>query len=224
MATDERSEAAAPAATVTGPALQAPEAPETQLQSPSEPRPEPPQAKPLEAPPDLPVVFRGYDRKATDAFLHKLEESFHRLTAERDGLRRRIDDLEDELAHHRSRSQAVADALISAQTLAHEVRAAAEREIESDRRDASTAKSFALEEAGEIRAKAQQEAAELVHQAREQANRMIDEVQRGIREQQHEAEHILENTKERLGALVSDLLNRIPASSGDTGVPPDGPA
>ncbi len=178
-------------------------------------------SEPFARPPELGSSLRGYDRAQTDDFLQRLEDSFHKLVSERDALRSKADEaerkaaaLETELAEHRERRQAVADALITAQSLANEVRAAAEQEVAADRRDAATAKGDALQEAAEIRAGAQQEAADLLRDARTRADRLIDDVQRGIREQQHEAEHLLDDTKERLGSLVRDLLSRLEPAAG----------
>ncbi len=195
------------------------EAAKTELrlaQTPPAPPPAPATSRPLERPPDLRVAFRGYERAATDSFLSKLEESFHKLTSERDGLKSRNAELELELEQHRTRALAVADALITAQTLAREVRAAAEREVEGNRAEAAAAKAEAITEAAELRAKAQQESAEILRNARTEADRLVEDVQKGIRDRQHEAEHILDDTKARLGSLVRDLLERLPGdASGD---------
>lgn len=221
MANQEGTTGATPATTEVVPSAQEPAAPEPKLEAPqkapSEPTPEPkPEpraqpAKPLDAPPELPVSFRGYERKSTDDFLRNLEESFHNLSAERDTLRTRIEELEDEVAHYRSRSQAVADALISAQTLAAEIRSNAQHRVESQLHEAESVKNSALVEAAEVRARAEREAADKEREAQARADRLFDDAQRGIREQQHEAEHILDSAKERLGALVSDLLGKVPA-------------
>jgi len=183
-------------------------------------------SEPFARPPVLGSSFRGYDRAQTDAFLQRLEDSFHKLTSERDALRskaeeaeRRAASLEQELAEHRARQQAVADALVTAQSLANEVRSAAEQEVADERRDAAMAKGEALQESAEIRAKAQQDAAELLREARARADRLVEDVQRGIREQQHEAEHLLDDTKERLGSLVRDLLSRLEPEAGSAPTP-----
>src|SRR5581483_12143876 len=72
-------------------------------------------ARPAELQFELPVAFRGYDRRKTDAFLLRLEAAFVRLGAERDTLASRLQSAETELEVHRSRTQAVGDALINAQ-------------------------------------------------------------------------------------------------------------
>jgi len=192
----------------------------------SDETPAKPAGEPFGRPPVLGSSFHGYDRAQTDAFLQRLEESFHKLTSERDALKasaeaaeRRAASLETELAEHRARQQAVADALIMAQSLANEVRTAAEQEVADDRRDAAMAKAEALQEAAETRARAEQEAAEVQREARERADRLIEDVQRGIREQQHEAEHLLDDTKERLGSLVRDLLTRLEPEAGSAPAP-----
>jgi len=99
--------------------------------------------RPLDRPPDLKIGRRGYDVDATDAFLSRLETSFHELTTERDALKRQVDALEKELVHHREQHDAIADALITAQTLAREVRTRAEQEVEGDRAEAAATKANA---------------------------------------------------------------------------------
>lgn len=180
---------------------------------------EPPKAaapsKPLEQPPDLrKTVFRGYERRSTDELVAKLAWSSHVLTAERDGLRTRIEELERELEGERARSHAVADALVTAQALAAEVRAAAEREVAESLRVATAAKEDALREAEEI-----------LRAARSKADAFVAEMEQDVRDRQHEAEHVLDNTKDRLAALVRDLLERVPARPElSSSVPPEPPA
>jgi len=50
-------------------------------------------ARRSDAPHDLPVGFRGYDRASTDALLAKLDERSAALARERDDLSRQISDL-----------------------------------------------------------------------------------------------------------------------------------
>ena len=83
-------------------------------------------ARRSDAPHDLPVGFRGYDRASTDALLAKLFERSASLTRERDDLRRQVDDLTQDVEEYRQRSEAVADALVTAQRIALDLRANAE--------------------------------------------------------------------------------------------------
>jgi len=158
--------------------------------------------------PDLPTAFRGYARNATDAFLFALEESFHRLTAERDQLRVRVEELGRELAHHEQQVQAVGDALVGAQIIAATARAQAELEAEEIVRDAEARKSEAVREAADIRARAEQDAAATIRDAEATAARVVAEMQRGIEEHEREAQ-TLDDTRERLSSFVRDLLGRV---------------
>ena len=176
---------------------------------PAAPAPESP--RPLDRPPDLTIGRRGYDVAATDAFLGRLEQGFHELTTERDALKRRVDELEQELVRHREQHDAVADALITAQTLAREVRARAEAEVASDRAEAAQAKASAEKDAAAIRAKAQQDADVLLAEAKVQSAQLVDQMQEDVRAKQHEAETILDDAKARVESLVHELLDRLPA-------------
>jgi cell division septum initiation protein DivIVA len=167
--------------------------------------------RPLERPPDLTIGRRGYDVAATDAFLGRLEQSFHELTTERDALKQQVAALEKELVHHREQHDAVADALITAETLAREVRSRADAEVESDRAEAAAAKESAESDAAEIRANAQRDADTLLAEAKVQSAKLVDQMQEDVRTKQHEAETILDDAKARVESLVHELLDRLPA-------------
>jgi cell division septum initiation protein DivIVA len=154
--------------------------------------------RPLERPPDLTIGRRGYDVPATDAFLARLEVSFHELTTERDALKQQVAALEQELVHHREQHDAVADALITAETLAREVRSRAEAEIENDRAEAAASRQSAESEAAEIRAKAQQDADAILAEAKVQSAKLVEQMQEDVRTKQHEAESILDDAKARV--------------------------
>jgi cell division septum initiation protein DivIVA len=172
--------------------------------------------RPLERPPDLKVGRRGYDVAATDAFLARLEKSFHELTTERDALKEHVGELEQELVQHREQHDAVADALITAQTLAREVRARAEAEVESDRAEAAAAKTIAESEAAQIKAKAEEEAAAIVANAQVESAKLVGQMQEDVRAKQHEAETILDDAKSKVESLVHELLDRLPAEQTQT--------
>lgn len=147
------------------------------------------------AAPDLPVGLRGYERAATDALLARLEERHATLAIERETFRRQVDDLVAELEQHRGRSQAVADALVTAQQLAIDLRAAAEQDGET------------------IRSEARREATEIIREARIRADRFIAEVVAVLEQHQRETDEFVTSARERLTALVQDLLSRMPGSA-----------
>ena len=195
--------------------------------------------------PELPVSFRGYDRAATDALLGNLEESYRALLTERDDANGRVaemetklTELERELAEHREQSQAVSDALITAEQLkalgerdarilteeaereAAEIRARAELDAEtlSAAADSHVAEvrsraeqdaEAILRDAEERRAQAERDAEAIVREAEMRAEHLVDEVQREVEHRQHEAEDFLDDTRERLGSLVRDLFGRV---------------
>ena len=172
-------------------------------------------SKASEAQPELPVVFRGYDREATDAILAQLGEQNTALVSDRDDLRRQVDELAQELEYHRARVKAVADALVTAQVVAVDLREAAAAEIERQRREAVAEQQLLTDEGLAIRAKARQDATEIIREARIRADKLIDEVVAALEEYRHDTDHFLSGTRERLDSLVRDLLGRIPGSAAE---------
>jgi len=164
-------------------------------------------------PQSLPTGFRGYDREATDSFLADLERRHSVVAAERDALHRQLEELTAELEHHRGRSQAVADALVTAQKVAVDLRAAAEAEIAEERHEVAEERRQLVEEGVAIRADARQEATEIVREARIRADRLIEEIVSALAEYQRETDEFVSGTRERLTSLVHDLLARIPGSA-----------
>jgi cell division septum initiation protein DivIVA len=170
-------------------------------------------AKDHESLPSIPVGFRGYDRTATDAVLAALEKHSSELARERDELTAKVDELLRELEQRRSLEQAVADALVSAQMAAGDIRLAAEREVSERRREVEEEREKLVEEGTAIRATARREATEIVREARLRAERMIEEVLAALEELQHETDVFVGGTRERLSTLVGDLLQRLPGSA-----------
>jgi cell division septum initiation protein DivIVA len=185
-----------------------------------------------ESQPELPVGFRGYERAATDAFLATLEGRFAALAHERDELRRQVSELKGEVEQHRSRLQAVGDALVTAELVAGDLRERAEAEIGEQRRQAAEERLQMAEEGNALRNRARQEAAEIVREARLRADRLIEEVVAALEGYRVDTDQFLAGTRERLDALVRELLARIPGSAPaetpepaiPAGAEPDAPA
>jgi cell division septum initiation protein DivIVA len=170
---------------------------------------------------DLPVGFRGYDRAATEAALAALEERNAELTRERDDLHEQIGRLHDELEQHRGRSQAVADALVTAQIAAGDLRAVAEAEIQRLHREVAEDRERLVEEGATIRTQARQEATEIIREARIRADRLVEEVVGALEDYQRETDEFVSGTRERLVSLVRNLLGRMPGSAPDYVFEPD---
>ncbi len=176
-------------------------------------------AQPFDAAPELPLSFRGYSREAIDAFLEQVEDGYLGLVAERDELRRQLEELKQELADHRKRAQLVSDALVRAERVAAEVRADAEREMEAEKGEIAAVRSRTLREAEEVLAQAKEKAEAILTQAREDADRRADEVLQKLSDQQYEAEHLLDDTRARLATLVTDLIKQLPVgTAGNPGI------
>jgi cell division septum initiation protein DivIVA len=188
-------------------------------------------ARRSDAPHDLPVGFRGYDRASTDALLAKLEERSAALGRERDSLWQQVNDLTGDVEDHRKRSEAVADALVTAQRMALDMRASAEAEIAEQRREVDGL--LAIGEAdlaeqrreledereklvdfgNEIRADAREDATEIVREARIRADRLMDEVLDALRTYEGDADEFLSDSRTKLVSLVRDLIGRIPGTA-----------
>ena len=180
---------------------------------------------------DLPVGFRGYDRASTDALLAKLDERGVALARERDDLSRQVADLKRDVEEYRQRSEAVADALVTAQRMALDLRANAEAEIAEQQRRAEELQALAeaeinererqveserekLVDAGnEIRAEARADATEIVREARIRADRLIDEVLDALRAYEEDTDGFLSDSRTRLVSLVRELIERIPGTA-----------
>lgn len=188
-------------------------------------------ARRSDAPHDLPVGFRGYDRASTDALLAKLVERSAALTRERDDLWRQVNELTTDVEEYRKRSEAVADALVTAQRMALDLRANAEAEIEERQREVDGLRASAeaelaerereiasereklLDVGNEIRAEARADATEIVREARIRADRLIDEVLDALRAYEDDADGFLSESRTRLVSLVRELIERIPGSA-----------
>jgi cell division initiation protein len=162
---------------------------------------------------DLPVSFRGYDRAATEARLWQLEEQRKEVERQRDDVQRRLEEVTAEVEGHRSRAQAVADALVTAQRIANDLKASAEAELEAERRELSEALQRLEGEGAGIRSEARQEATEIVREARVRADRLIAEVGSALTDYEREADEFLGSSRDRLTALVHELLSRMPGSA-----------
>ena len=188
-------------------------------------------ARRSDAPHDLPVGFRGYDRASTDALLAKLEERNAGVTRERDELWKQVNDLTRDVEEYRQRSDAVADALVTAQRIALDLRANAEAEIEEQRREVDGFRAIVeaeiaerereveaereklVDAANEIRAEARADATEIVREARIRADRLIDEVLDALRDYENDTDGFLSDSRTRLVSLVRELIERIPGTA-----------
>jgi cell division septum initiation protein DivIVA len=180
---------------------------------------------------DLAVGFRGYDRASTDALVAKLAERNAAVVRERDDLWRQVNELTHDLEEHRKRSDAVADALVTAQRMALDLRAAAEAEIAEQRREVDGLLAVAqadladqrrelesereklVDVGNEIRTEAREEATEIVREARIRADRLIDEVLEALRAYEGDTDEFLSDSRTRLVSLVRELIDRIPGTA-----------
>lgn len=188
-------------------------------------------ARRSDAPHDLPVGFRGYDRASTDALLAKLNERSAALARERDDLSRQVSDLKRDVEEYRNRSDAVADALVTAQRIALDLRANAEAEIEEQKREVDgfraeaeaeiaerereveTERDKLVDVGNEIRAEARADATEIVREARIRADRLIDEVLDALRAYEDDTDGFLSESRTKLVSLVRELIDRIPGTA-----------
>jgi cell division septum initiation protein DivIVA len=83
----------------------------------------------------LRVRLRGYDRRSTDDLLRAVEEALATLAAERDQLRRRLIEVEQEVNRFREEAHVAEEKLLAAQMAeADAVRACELLEVEAQRR------------------------------------------------------------------------------------------
>lgn len=161
----------------------------------------------------LPTSFRGYDRERTEMLMQALAHEVESVKAEREDLRRQLAQAQKELEEHRVRSRAVADALVSAQQIAAEVRAQAEAELAEQERRVADVREQAESEASEVREQARHEATEIVRESRLRADRVVDEVADALKGYRVDTDHFLDEARKKLDMLVQNTLERIPASA-----------
>ncbi len=80
--------------------------------------------------------WRGYEPAGVEEFRHRLADELERVLRERSVLEERVAALTEQLRAYRERERAMNEALVAAQQLREETRAAAAREAEAIVRDA----------------------------------------------------------------------------------------
>lgn len=98
--------------------------------------------------------LRGYDTGEVRAFLHLVAEEMERLLRENETLARQLEQSREELRDHHDRERILKDTLLSAQTVAEEMKNTARREADLILREAEAAADrtihHALERVAEI--------------------------------------------------------------------------
>jgi cell division septum initiation protein DivIVA len=149
----------------------------------------------------LPVVMRGYDRKATDDLLNKVEAGLKSLLSEHSDAQARVIGMEKRVAEARKREEAVTEAL----SVAARVRADSERE-------GNEIKSKYVREAESIAAEGKRKADEALRAAQAQAEKIFEDARlraRGLEQEIRDAEQIAERTRARLTSFLESLLGDI---------------
>lgn len=98
--------------------------------------------------------LRGFDTAEVRAFLHLIAEEMERLLRDNEILSRELEESRDELRDHHNRERILKDTLLSAQTVAEEMRLVARKEAELIVREAEASAdrtiSHALQRVAEI--------------------------------------------------------------------------
>jgi cell division septum initiation protein DivIVA len=155
----------------------------------------------------LPVVRRGYDCDATNSLVDELQARLTMALAERNAVRIRIAELEQQVIEADTRKQAVAEALV----LASRYRTESERETV------------------ELQSESRRRADEIVRAARTEAERIVEaaRVRSGNLENELRTAGVLaEQTHAQLAAFL-ESLRRLDTNGGNGdgwGIPTDQPA
>ena len=110
--------------------------------------------------------LRGYDRSSVEKLLQEVVASYAQVWQERDQLRNRVGQLEQELAPLREAEGQLRDVLVTAERAASEVRAQAAVEAEALLEQAKAKTKAQEDAAAQIRAQAAADADALLEQAR----------------------------------------------------------
>jgi cell division septum initiation protein DivIVA len=155
----------------------------------------------------LPVVLRGYDRKATDDLLNKVEAGLKSLLSEHSDAQARVIGMEKRVAEARKREEAVTEAL----AVAARVRADSERE-------GNEIKAKYVREAESIATEGKRKADEALRAAQAQAEKIFEDARlraRGLEQEIRDAEQIAERTRARLTSFLESLLGDIERRGAD---------
>jgi cell division septum initiation protein DivIVA len=140
----------------------------------------------------LPTVRRGYDREATDELLSALRGNLATANIERDEARKRVDDLEQQLAGSRMRESEITEALL----VASRVRDDAERE-------GTELKARYEQEAEATLSASEQKAAETVAAAEQEAEATRTEAQAALAASEQKAEETVAAAEEKAQAILA---------------------
>ena len=179
-------------------------------------------ARRSDVPHDLPVGFRGYDRASTDALLAKLDERSAALLRERDELWQQVNDLTQDVNEYRQRSEAVADALVTAQRMALDLKANAIAEIEEQKREVEAERAVAEAEIAErrrevdgLRASAESELAEREREVESEREKLVDVGNEIRAEARADATEIVREARIRADRLIDEVLDALRAYEDD---------
>ena len=103
------------------------------------------------------VSLRGYDRQDVDRFLEQIAQTVDELNREAASLREKLGTTEGQLADSRNAETALTRTLVSTQTMAEELKAAAKRDAELIVKEAETMAADLLKSARQELAKLQYE-------------------------------------------------------------------
>jgi len=103
------------------------------------------------------VSLRGYDRQDVDRFLEQIAQTVDELNREAASLREKLGTTEGQLADSRKAETALTRTLVSTQTMAEELKAAAKRDAELIVKEAETMAADLLKSARQELAKLQYE-------------------------------------------------------------------
>jgi cell division initiation protein len=103
------------------------------------------------------VSLRGYDRQDVDRFLEQIAQTVDELNREASALREKLGTTEGQLADSRKAETALTRTLVSTQTMAEDLKAAAKRDAELIVKEAETMAGDLLKNAREELAKLQYE-------------------------------------------------------------------
>jgi cell division septum initiation protein DivIVA len=182
----------------------------------------------------LPTAFRGYDREAIDQYLEEVEAAYVDLASERDELRDEVERLTRDVDRYRKHEDKAKEALARAEQVAAGLKVQAQREIdqqrealdreieasrallENDRAASQSESDELLRQAGQVLGDARAQADAIVHGARMDAERTTHELTAQASAQSQAAERVLDDTRARLAAMVTDLIKQLPVGSAGT--------
>jgi DivIVA domain-containing protein len=153
---------------------------------------------------DFTRALRGYEPREVDHFLDTVAERLEEVVKVNLTLRERVGRLAEQVQGREGRERAVQEALVSAQTLKHDIEARARRDAEQIRREAEQIKRDAESESEDVRQEAGSAAENMLREAELAAESVRLEAESAAENVRLETELAVESARDSIQGMLDE--------------------